>query len=284
MPPDEPLGGVGKTALGVAMVRARESRRDGRLFDDPYAQAFVDAAPGVFPEEPKTGEELAALGPMASLGAMFYAHSVIRTRFFDDHLTAAAAGCSQVVLLAAGLDSRAFRLPWPQRTRVFEIDLPGVLAFKDSVLAAQGAVPRCARTTVPADLRAAWTTALAEAGFDRAAPAAWLAEGLLIYLTAAEAERLLTGISELSAPGSQLAFEHSPIAAVALTDQAHQMPAMQQYIKLWKGGLGDDAPRWLTSHGWQPEFHELATLAASYQRLVPGQARGGFLTASRVQP
>jgi methyltransferase (TIGR00027 family) len=285
VPPAEPLRGVGKTALGVAMVRARESRRDDRLFDDPYAQAFVDAVPGAFPEEPKTGEELAALGPMASLGAAFYVHSVIRTRFFDDCLTAATtAGCSQVVLLAAGLDTRAFRLPWPQRTRVFEVDLPGVLAFKDSVLTAQGAVPRCARTTVPADLRAGWTAALAEAGFDRAVPAAWLAEGLLIYLTAAEAERLLTGISELSALGSQLAFEHSPIAAAALTDRARQMPAMQQYTKLWKGGLGDDVPRWLTSHGWQPELHELVTLAASYQRPVPGQARGGILTAIRVQP
>ncbi|HEV8275576.1 MAG TPA: class I SAM-dependent methyltransferase [Streptosporangiaceae bacterium] len=283
--PDEPLRGVEKTALGVAMVRARESHRDDRLFDDPYAQAFVDAAPGAFPEEPKTPEELAALGPMASLGAVFYVHGAIRTRFFDDYLTAAtAAGCSQVVLLAAGLDTRAFRLPWPQRTRVFEVDLPDVLAFKDTVLATQGAVPRCERTTVPADLRADWTAALTEAGFDRTSPAGWLAEGLLIYLSAAEAERLLDGISELSAPGSQLAFEHSPMAAATLTDQARQMPAMRHYTKLWKGGLGNDALRWLTSHGWQPELHELAILAAAYQRPVPAQAHGGFLTATRIQP
>ena len=59
----------------------------------------MDAAPGAFPEEPQTSEELAALGPMASLGAVFYAHAVIRTRFFDDYLiTATAAGCSQLVL------------------------------------------------------------------------------------------------------------------------------------------------------------------------------------------
>jgi len=281
--PDGPLRGVGKTALGVAMVRARESRRADRLFDDPYAQAFVDAAPGAFPEEPKTAGELAALGPMASLGALFYAHGVIRTRFFDDYLTAAtAAGCSQVVLLAAGLDTRAFRLPWPKDTRVFEVDLPDVLAFKDSVLAAQGAVAGCERATVPADLRADWTTSLAKAGYDHARPAAWLAEGLLIYLAATEAERLLTGITEPSAPGSQLAFEHSPMAAAALTDQARQMPAMQQYTKLWQGGLSDDAPRWLTSHGWQPKLHELAALAATYQRPISGQARGGFLTAIRL--
>jgi len=286
VPPGEPLRGVAKTALGAAIVRARESHRDDRLFDDPYAQAFVDAAPGAFPEQPKTGEELAALGPRASLGAVFYSHGVIRTRFFDDYLTAAAtaAGCSQVVLLAAGLDTRAFRLPWPPRTRVFEVDLPGVLAFKDSVLAAEGAVPCCERTTVPADLRAGWTAALTEAGFDRTSPAGWLAEGLLIYLSAAEAERLLDGISQLSAPGSQLAFEHSPMAAATLADQARQMPAMRQYTKLWKGGLGNGAPRWLTGHRWQPALHELAILAAAYQRPVPAQARGGFLTATRMHP
>jgi methyltransferase (TIGR00027 family) len=282
--PQGPLRGVEKTALGVAMVRARESRRADRLFDDPYAQAFVDAAPGTFPEEPKTSEALAALGPMASLGAVFYVHGVVRTRFYDDYLTAAAAaGCSQVVLLAAGLDTRAFRLAWPDDTRVFEIDLPDVLAFKDTVLAARGAVARCARITVPGDLRADWAAALAEAGFDPARPAAWLAEGLLIYLTAAEAERMLTDVTELSAPGSQIAFEQSPMAAAALTGQASQMPAMQQYTRLWKGGLGDDAPRWLTSHGWQPEYHDLAALAEAYQRPLPGQARGGYLTAVRMQ-
>jgi methyltransferase (TIGR00027 family) len=283
--PDRPLRGVGKTALGVAMVRARESNRDDRLFDDPYAQAFVDAAPGAFPEEPKTQEQLAALGPLASLGAVFYAHAVIRTRFFDDYLAAAtAAGCRQVVLLAAGLDTRAFRLAWPQRTRVFEVDLPDVLAFKDTVLSAHGAVPRCERTTVPADLREDWTTALTGAGFNVTRPAAWLAEGLLLYLTADEASQLLTGVSELSAPGSQISFEHSAMAAAALTDQARQMPAMQQYASLWKGGLGDDAPRWLASHGWQPQQHELAPLAGTYRRALPDSARGGFLTAIRVSP
>jgi methyltransferase (TIGR00027 family) len=171
--PHDPLRGVGKTALGVAMVRARESRRADRLFDDPFAQAFVDAAPGAFPE-PRTSEELAALGPVGTLGAAFYTYAVIRTRFFDDYLTAAvAAGCSQVVLLAAGLDTRAFRLAWPKDTRVFEVDLPDVLAFKDTVLTAQGAVPRCARATVPADLRGDWTAALATAGFDHAQRRGW---------------------------------------------------------------------------------------------------------------
>ncbi len=143
---------------------------------------------------------------------------------------------------------------------MFEIDLPGVLTFKDTVLAARSAVPRCERTTVPADLRANWVTALAGAGFDQARPAAWLAEGLLIYLTAADARQLLTCITGLSAAGSQLSFEHSPKAAATLTSQSSQMPAMQQYARLWKGGLGDDGPAWLTSHRWQIQYHELPPL------------------------
>jgi methyltransferase (TIGR00027 family) len=167
MQPSQPLRGVGKTALGVAVVRARESRREDRLFDDPYAQAFVAAAPGAFPDgRPETGGRRATPGPLASLGAAFYAHAVIRTRFFDDYLTTAAtAGCGQVVLLAAGLDTRAFRLAWPAGTRLFELDPPDVLTFKESVPAACGAVPRCERVTVPADLREDWPRALASSGF-----------------------------------------------------------------------------------------------------------------------
>jgi methyltransferase (TIGR00027 family) len=280
--PGEPPRGAGKTALGVAVIRARESQRDDRLFDDPHAQAFVDAAPGVFPGGPETDDQLAAPGPLESLGAVFSFCAVIRTRFFDGYLTAAAtAGCRQVVLLAAGMDTRAFRLAWPQQTRVFELDLREVLAFKDSVLATRNAMPRCVRTTVPADLREDWTALLATAGFDPAVPTAWLAEGLLPYLTADEAGRLLAGVTELSAPGSQLSFEHNPAGSATLTARTRHMPGMQEYTALWKGGLGIGAPRWLTGHGWQPRFHELAALAASYGRAAPGSGHGGFLTASR---
>lgn len=145
-------------------------------------------------------------------------------------------------------------------------------------------MPRCQRTAVPADLRGDWTATLAEAGFDRSGPAAWLAEGLLLYLTAGETGRLLTGVSELSAPGSRLSFEHDPPAAAALTSQARAMPALRPYASWWKGGLGDDAARWLARRGWLSRYHELAARAASYRRPVSGAARGGFLTAERRDP
>ena len=282
MPPPEPPQGVGKTALGVARVRAQESQREDRLFDDPYAQAFVDAAPGAFPEEQAVRERPAAHGPLASLGAAFYAHAIIRTRFYDEYLTAAtAAGSRQVVLLAAGLDTRAFRLAWPAGTRVFELDLPGVLAFKEAVLDARGAVPRCERVTVPADLREDWPARLTAAGFGPGRPATWLAEGLIIYLTAGEAGRMLSMVSDLSVPGGRLAFEHDPAGADRLTTGARQIPAMRRYASLWKGGLGDP-PGWLAGHGWRPEFHRLAALGSSYGRPVPGPGGSGFLTAVRM--
>jgi methyltransferase (TIGR00027 family) len=276
MASQESLTSMAKTALGMARVRAQESRRPDRLFDDPYAQAFLAAAPGAFPEQP------AVVGGLAWLGAAFFFHGVIRTRFFDDYLLAAtAAGCRQVVLLAAGLDTRAFRLAWPDKVGLFELDLPEMLAFKEPVLAAQHAVPQCERVVLPADLREDWPATLATVGFQPTQPTAWLAEGLLIYLSAEEAARLLTAVGELSAPGSQLAFEHGNIADSPLLAQARAMPAMAPVTSLWKGGLGAHAPDWLTRHGWQAHTHDRATLATTYGRAVPASSNGGFLTAVR---
>jgi methyltransferase (TIGR00027 family) len=281
----ESLRGVAKTALGAAVVRAHETSRQDRLFDDPYAQRFVDAAPEAFPEEPASAEDHAApgpLAPLAPLGEVFYFHAVIRTRFYDDYLlSAAASGSRQAVLLAAGLDTRALRLPWPGGMRVFELDLPEVFGFKEAVLAGCGTTA-CERAVVPVDLRGQWGDKLLAAGLDRAAPTAWLAEGLLIYLTADEAARLLTDIGQLSAPGSRLAFEQGDIASSALLTQARGLPAMGEYTSLWKGGLGEDAPGWLSRHGWRPTRHDRAEVAACYGRAAPAASGGGFVTAVRA--
>jgi methyltransferase (TIGR00027 family) len=283
----EQLHAVEKTALGVAMIRAWESRRADRLFDDRFAQAFVDAAPGELPDELTArdpAEMPAVLQALGSLGTLFYLHVVVRTRFFDDYLTAAAtAGCRQLVLVAAGLDVRAFRVPWPAHTRIFEIDFPGVLDYKAQVLARLGATPRCHRTAVPADLRTDWKAALAEAGLDREVPTTWLAEGLLVYLTAAEAGRLLAGVTAFSPPGSRIAFEHLPTGVTTLADRALALPTLRPYADLWKGGLGEETPHRLAGSGWRTEFHDLATLAASYRRPLPhSESLGGFLTATRA--
>jgi methyltransferase (TIGR00027 family) len=269
--------GVGKTALGVAVVRAQESRRPDRLFDDPYAAAFAAAAPGAFAAE----ERAAAAGPMSALGQVFAAHAVLRTRFFDDFLLdAARGGIRQIVLVAAGLDTRSYRLDWPRGTRLYELDLPEVLAFKQRVLDGQHAVARCHRTALAADLRMDWATPLTGAGYRRREPAAWLVEGLLIYLSAAEADALLTTIGELSAPDSVIAFEYEGVGTDPLRLQARSMPAMAEYVAMWKGGLPDPAG-WLREHGWSPVVHDRAEVADRYGRNASGSGAGGFVTAVR---
>jgi methyltransferase (TIGR00027 family) len=254
---------VSKTALGVARVRAAESERADRLFDDPWAAKFCAAAPDQVPGGERTALSLA-----------FAFHAIIRTRFYDDYLR--ESGCRQVVLLAAGLDSRAYRLDWPAGTSLYEVDLPKVLAFKETVLG--DAEPRCTRAVVPADLRDDWAKALRDKGFRPDQPTAWLAEGLLIYLTPTDADRLLSTVTVLSAPGSRLAFERGDLSH---RDEAMNSPSMQRYSSLWQGGLDQPPSAWLAEHGWQPTEHELNEIAAGYGRPLRRETRSGFVTASR---
>lgn len=280
MSAEDLMAGVGKTALGVAMVRAEESRRSDRLFDDPYAAAFVAAVPNAFARERAAAVERA--GGMARWGTVFWGHAAVRTRFFDDYLLDAAdRGIRQTVLLAAGLDTRAYRLAWPSGMWVFELDRPDVLAFKQQVLAEQEAVPRCERQALGVDLREDWKALLIDSGQRPGEPTAWLAEGLLTYLAAEEADRLLTVVADLSAPGSRLAFEFGALGAEAMRAGARAMPAMAEYVELWKGGL-PDAPDWLSQHGWRPEIHRHAEVARQYQRSVEAPSGAGFVTAIRT--
>ncbi|WP_410573546.1 SAM-dependent methyltransferase [Amycolatopsis sp. cmx-4-61] len=266
----ESLPAVSVTAVGVAALRAYESRRPDRLFDDPYAAAFHAAGSSLLPIAP--GET-----PRGGLGALFAEQVAIRTRFYDDYLL--GAGCPQVVVLAAGLDARAFRLAWPPGVRLFELDLPEVLAFKDEVLAGQDAVPSCERVVVPADLRGDWAGALRAAGFDPGVPTAWLAEGLLVYLSREDAEELLSTVTRLSAPGSRVSFEHrSAETRDGLLARAKATPGAERVTRLWLGGLGGEAPDWLRRHGWAPTVVSHAELAVKYDR--PGdETLDGFLTA-----
>jgi methyltransferase (TIGR00027 family) len=250
---DQELRGIGRTALWVAKMRAAEGARTDRLFDDRLAGAFVAAA-GL-----DTADSL-ALPP----GAVEFL--AIRTRFYDDYLR--EAGLSQVVALAAGLDSRAFRLAWPAGVRFFELDLPEVFEFKEAVLATHGAVAGCTRAAVPADLREDWSEPLRAAGFDPATPTAWLVEGLLLYLTWEDNDRIVDILTTLSAPGSRLAFDHMRSTAIdraPLRDTeavARQMGAgFQSYL--------DDPDGWLAAHGWHAVVDGIPAMAESYGRPLP---------------
>src|SRR5579875_288374 len=204
---------VGATATMVAAGRALATKDPRKLIDDPFADPLVRAVGVDFFVKMIDGELDLSTIPNASparVQAMIDGMAV-RTKFFDDYFSDAMdAGIRQAVILASGLDARAYRLRWPAGTVVYEIDQPQVIDFKTTTLAGIGAEPAAERRTVRIDLRADWPAALREAGFDAAVPTAWLAEGLLIYLPAQAQDRLFDNITALSVPGSTIATEYVP--------------------------------------------------------------------------
>lgn len=263
---------VGWTAVGVAWGRAQESRRPDRLCSDPLAADFVAAAAELSPESPLPFElEQNQDRLLATLMNSMVDYVAIRTLFFDRYFQQAMnAGVRQVVLFAAGLDARAYRLDWPTGVRLFELDMPGMLRFKDQVIESTGRKPTCDRTAIPIDLREDWPITLRQVGFQPNEPSAWLAEGLLPYLDAAASSRMLRWATELSAPGSWLALEHVP-------SSMKDLPSFQQAAKeavsgsfnfeaLWQGGLDAEPVAWLADRGWQAMRHSVADLAVEYDR------------------
>ncbi|MDY6869135.1 MAG: class I SAM-dependent methyltransferase [Actinomycetota bacterium] len=204
---------VGATAVMVAAGRAVATRDPRGLIDDPYAAPLVRAA-GIefFTKVVDGGFDMTELDPSSAAEMQARIDGMaLRTRFFDDYfLDSTAGGIRQVVILASGLDSRAYRLPWPAGTVVYEIDQPAVLDFKTSTLAGIGAEPTAQRRTVAIDLREDWPAALRAAGFDTGAPTAWCAEGLLIYLPPEAQDLLFDNVTALSATGSTVATEYVP--------------------------------------------------------------------------
>ncbi len=225
---------VGATATMVAAARALASREDDAIIDDPFAEPLVRAVGIDFFISLVDGSiDLAAVDADGTARLMTDVMAV-RTRFFDDFfLDATEAGVRQAVILASGLDSRAYRLPWPAGTVVFEIDQPKVIEFKSQTLADLGASPTADRRTVSVDLRDDWPAALRAAGFDDTAPTAWSAEGLLVYLPPEAQDRLFDNITELSAPGSRLATEYHPDSGAGIADARHQDRAISGATSAW---------------------------------------------------
>src|ERR1700739_4764626 len=210
---------VGSTAVMVAAARAVETDQPDALIRDPYAKLLVtNAVAGLLWEamlDPSVPAKLEALdAETAAIVRFMRAYQAVRTYFFDTYFANAVAdGIRQVVILASGLDSRAYRLDWPAGTTVYEIDQPQVLAYKSTTLAESGVAPSADRRAVAIDLRQDWPSALRAAGFDPAARTAWLAEGLLMYLPAEAQDRLFTLIGDLSPAGSRVSAETAPAHA-----------------------------------------------------------------------
>jgi methyltransferase (TIGR00027 family) len=252
--------GVGETALGVAIARAREADSECPLFVDDYAQRFVDAAVTAGWSRP----DAVAMERIAVLAG--YAAS--RTRWFDEFFTTASAnGINQAVILAAGLDARAWRLPWLDTNVVYEIDLPGVLRFKQETVAALGgdeARPAARRVAVPVDLRHDWPTALREAGFDPSEPTAWSAEGLLPYLSSGDQDQLFERIQQLSAPDSRIAVES--FGPTFFDRETLAQRDERSTPDLWYIEERTDVADWLTDRGWQVSVASANELMDRYAR------------------
>jgi methyltransferase (TIGR00027 family) len=266
------LSGVAATAFGVARLRATENERPDRLVSDPYAGHILAAVAAA-------GSPWATMSPGGvELFALMADQVAVRTRFFDETLLRwTRAGCAQVVLLACGMDTRSYRLDWPARTRVFEVDFAEVLDFRDTALAGHGVAARCHRVAVPADLRQDWPTPLRRAGFDPTQATAWLTEGILYALPADAASSLLERITDLSAPCSTLALDHVEDSPSLRAARAGISPDL---VAMWQGGP-TDLTGWFTNRGWRPTIHDLREIAAAYHRSVPPQL-GATTQASRA--
>ncbi|GHF34280.1 putative S-adenosyl-L-methionine-dependent methyltransferase [Amycolatopsis bartoniae] len=266
--------GVRATALLTAYARAQESARPDRLFDDPWARLFVREATAF------TGEGLPRMGMardenISPLWHAFSSYFAARTPFYDERLRRAVeAGARQVVLLGASMDTRAYRLGLPGGTTVFEVDSGSVLEFKNGVLTRHGARATCRRVPVPVDVRDAWDGPLVEAGFRRDEPVVWLAEGLLMYFTAQESDRLLARVTACSGERALLLTEYparmvdEATMTARATDEAERISAMMM-ANVVHSGPGGEPAEWLARHGWAGEVTDIAAQLRRWGRDVP---------------
>lgn len=271
--------GVGATATMVATARALASQEPNPLINDPFAAPLVRAVGVDFFTKVVNGDIDAAkaydgAGNDMQLETDFMA---VRTRFFDEFfVNSADSGIRQSVILAAGLDSRAYRLAWAPGAIVYEVDQPAVVEFKTSAMTALGAAPTAERRTVSIDLRDDWPAALRSSGFDDTKPAAWSTEGLLMYLPSEAQDRLFDNITALSAPGSRLATEYHPDSGPTMAERGQLLNQRWtdfgcdiDFSGLFYDGERSNVADYLAAQGWQVTTQERRELAADYGRPFP---------------
>jgi methyltransferase (TIGR00027 family) len=282
---------VGATATAVATQRAMASQGPDALLNDPWADPLVRAVGSDTFIKLIDGKLGDTNDPVMNRKAVLE-QITVRTRFFDDFfLRATDAGVRQAVIVASGLDTRAYRLPWPADTVVYEIDQPEVIEFKTRTLADLGAVPPAERRTVSIDLREDWPAALVGAGLDTTRPTAWSAEGLLVYLPPEAQDRLFDNIAALSAPGSRIACEHLDFRnipadwAEKLTERSRRIGSKINLAELFYTGDRNSAGEYLGERGWQVDIttSEQAFSANGFQlpqdELASFGGSSGYLSA-----
>ncbi|MBT0770292.1 SAM-dependent methyltransferase [Kineosporia sp. J2-2] len=239
---------VSRTALWTAAARAAESRHPAALFDDPLAGALAGTE----------GPQLLTRYD-STVTALFVAiRTAVIDQFFRDSV------CSQIVLLAAGLDTRAYRIPRPGPTEVFEVDHEALQRYKTATIGDRAPLPGYDVRHVGSDLAAGdWDVALGQAGFDPERPTLWIAEGLLFFLPETDASALLKKAHGASAPGSELVVDFTSRASLR-----------NPYAAEFLARLAEDGNPWLFGTDQPEEFLAAAGWAAT-SVLEPGATQQG---------
>lgn len=269
---------LASTACWIAAVRAQESARTNRLFHDPWAASLAGQEGQLWRERMTGGKEENEVG------------LVIRTRFFDDFLQRMTweQQVLQVVIVAAGMDTRAFRLSWPPHTHLFELDLPSVFESKEPLLLATGAIPACQRSIVGVDLASDWKESLLQAGADPKQRTVWLLEGLLFYLSANVVARLFETVTSLSPTGSWLGCESKNSEMLTSASTGSWIKALRAEGVPWISSM-DHPEAFLAGYGWDATVVQPGEEGAHFGRwllpVVPRQVAGiprtFFVTALR---
>jgi methyltransferase (TIGR00027 family) len=266
---------VATTALLVAALRADESKRADRLFEDPFAQALAGDAGRAALQSYR-----AAVGPSIPI-------IEVRTRYFDEALLRAQSnGARQVVIIAAGMDARAYRLAWAAGTRVFELDQPEIIEAKAEALT--GIDPRCERHPIAVNLAESWESLLVENGFSREVPSTWLVEGLLQYLDGSIVERLFTKIDALAAAGSTLLYDVVGDSLLRAPPLEATLRYMRELGAPWIFG-SDDPAGLVAARGWDAGVTDPSVIGNEWKRWpfpaapahIPGIPRGYLVEARK---
>lgn len=258
---------VSLSARLTAVMRSHETTRSDRIFNDPFAEQLAGADAFAFLAQHQIKPE-----------AEGRPYVVVRTRYFDDFLLAKQA--PQVVILASGMDTRAFRLPWLEGTKVYELDQLEVLSYKNAVL--KDISPTCQRYAIAADLTQPWSHLLLAQGYRVDIPSVWLIEGLLMYFSAAQVDTLLSTVSQLTAAGSWLGLDLINVKAIESASEG----GFQGY---WRFGH-DNPEALLAEYGWEANVVQPGDEGTHFGRYtyklpprdIPNVERVFLVTAQKV--
>ncbi len=280
---------VATTALFVAAVRARENERSDPLFRDELSSLLAG-------QEGLAWLARSEVDPTSNYHRDSFPYLEVRTRYFDDWALQAVRECEakQLVLLGAGMDTRAFRLPWPEAFRFWEVDTPELFALKEARLQSAGVRLSCDRIVVEADLTSAgWVGSLLDAGFKKKSPSVWLAEGLFQYLTATDVRQILQGAASVASPGSRFGAEIISLEFLRRRSNQARLQRRKDRGTPWVFGT-DDPEALFRPRGWKvggkvgalEVAMELGRWSASRanpsRRSQAGPPGASFVSATRV--